>query len=135
MALGRSNTSTLKPDWIKKFENPSWGHIIPRVLKELKEKAAFDLSVKDGLGDSVSTTVPGRADQRKFFSILDEPGKEHALQVLRHLMSKHTSSSRAVEEEVPTDDLIARVAMVCVTPECMEILSIIFGGCTHEQKR
>lgn len=136
MAIGRTNSSTLKPDWVRKFENPSWGHIVPRVIKELKEKATFDLSIKDGLGDTVSTTVPGRAEQRKFFSALDEPGKEHALQVLRHLMTKHTSSStRTVEEEVPPDDLIARVAMVCVTPECMEILSVIFGGCTHEQKR
>jgi len=129
MAFSRLNKKDSKPVWIQELK-PTWGVIVKSLLRELRGQGLIPNNVV-----TIAKTKKERIAQRGIFqSCFDGTGNEDKLNVLRTLISKATVKEKPAEAEA-YDDLLARLAMLCVQPRCQATLAIVMGGLQTNETR
>ena len=111
-----------KPKWVTDFK-PAWGNVSNRVIKAM--------ALPESFGKVIASTVKERAVQRNVFAEFDKPENFSKLLALRKAIEKETTPVQAASPLVVRDDadnLICRLAMMCVEPRCQQLLGIIYTG-------
>ena len=111
-----------KPKWVSDFK-PAWGNVSNRVIKAM--------ALPESFGKVIASTVKERTLQRNIFVEFDKPENVSKLLALRKAIEKETTPVQAASPLVVRDDadnLICRLAMMCVDPRCQQILGIIYTG-------
>jgi hypothetical protein len=123
-ALALCRLAKGKPTWVTEIK-PAWGNVVNRVIKAM--------ALPESFGKILATTVKERSLQRKVFEGFDKPEHLSKLLALRKILENETKPAppqppAATREGDDVDNLICRLAMMCVEPRCQQLLGLIYTG-------